>query len=172
MRRLYSFIVILAIGIAAGTAGSFWYSPASRNDVCDRRRRALCAGESRAEGPLLPQPDGRARHLSGAEEGLHGDGLHPRLCRRARERGHGQSKPRQDPANRGEDREGRGQADRPHRPRRRQGGARRGSADHRHRALRRAISRSCSSTRPVSTSKRASRSSASTARRFSWRNRT
>ena len=26
MRRLYSFIVILAIGIAAGTAGSFWYS--------------------------------------------------------------------------------------------------------------------------------------------------
>ena len=26
MRRLYSFIVLLAIGIAAGTAGSFWYS--------------------------------------------------------------------------------------------------------------------------------------------------
>ena len=26
MRRLYSFIVILAIGIAAGTAGSFYYS--------------------------------------------------------------------------------------------------------------------------------------------------
>ena len=25
MKRLYSFIVILAIGIAAGTAGSFWY---------------------------------------------------------------------------------------------------------------------------------------------------
>ena len=26
MRRLYSFIIILMIGIAAGTAGSFWYS--------------------------------------------------------------------------------------------------------------------------------------------------
>ena len=29
--------------------------------------------------PLLPQPDGFGRHLAGAEEGLHGDGLHPGL---------------------------------------------------------------------------------------------
>ena len=27
MRRLFSFIIILAVGVAAGTAASFWYSP-------------------------------------------------------------------------------------------------------------------------------------------------
>ena len=33
----------------------------------------------RTPDQVLPQPDGAAGHLAGAEEGLHGDGLHPRL---------------------------------------------------------------------------------------------
>ena len=33
----------------------------------------------RAEDSVLPQSDGPARHLAGAEEGLDGDGLHRRL---------------------------------------------------------------------------------------------
>ena len=36
-----------------------------------------CGG--RAQDQILPQSDGAARHLADAEEGLHGDGLHPRL---------------------------------------------------------------------------------------------
>ena len=87
MRRLYSFIIILTIGIAAGTAGSFWYSRPSETMAATAVVETFRAGERRAEDRLLPQPDGCARHLSRAEEGLHGDGLHPRLCRRTSERG-------------------------------------------------------------------------------------
>ena len=134
-----------------------------------RRGRAVAAGQGRAEDSLLPQSDGAARHLAGAEEGLHGDGLHPRLCGRA-------GRPNtvkvsldkiQRIGVRTEKVEAR--VHRPHRARR----SARSSTTSRCLTIvtcaRTATSRSCSSTRPASTSTRASRCSASTARKFSWR---
>ena len=62
--------------------------------LCGRVRRTKMSGfdppkpavaaagvdaQSRAEDHPLPQPHGASRHLAGAEEGLHGDGLHPGL---------------------------------------------------------------------------------------------
>ena len=49
-------------------------------------RRAAGAGW-RAENSLLPQSHGPTRHLAGAEEGFHGHGLYPGLCRRGQRRG-------------------------------------------------------------------------------------
>ena len=52
-----------------------------------------------AEDSLLPQSDGPRGHLAGAEEGLDGDGLHPRLRGRgAGRRKHRPRQPRQNPA--------------------------------------------------------------------------
>ncbi len=61
--------------------------------------------------PVLPQPHGPARHLAGAEEGLDGDGLHPRLRGRGRGRKRRDRLARQGPADRRADR-GRGPAGR------------------------------------------------------------
>ena len=60
--------------------------------------------ERQAQGPLLPQPHGAARHLSGAQEGLDGDGLHRRLRGRGGERLDHQDQPRQGAALRRADR--------------------------------------------------------------------
>ncbi len=57
------------------------------------------------QGPLLSQPDGPARHLAGAEEGLDGDGLHPRLRRGGRGRERRDRLARQGPAHRRADRD-------------------------------------------------------------------
>ena len=42
---------------------------------------AAKAARRRTSPSLLPQPDGSARHLAGAEKGFHGHGLPARLCR-------------------------------------------------------------------------------------------
>lgn len=63
---------------------------------------------------LLPQPDGPARHIAGAEEGLDGNGLHS--CLRGRTGGHRRNRPRQcrkDAARRRQDRGGRASRSRP-----------------------------------------------------------
>ena len=48
--------------------------------------------QGRAEDPVLPQSDGAARHLAGAEEGSDGHGLHRRLRRRGTRSGSSQIK--------------------------------------------------------------------------------
>ena len=69
-----------------------------------RRSSGLRAGEVEAtrgflaQDQILPQPDGPSRHLAGAEEGLHGDGLHRGLRRRRYRRRLGQTVARQNPA--------------------------------------------------------------------------
>ena len=69
-------------------------------------RAQIGAVYPRAEGPLLPQSDGTAGYLAGAQEGSHGDGLHPRVRTMSKARpGTVKVKPRQDPAHRREDRE-------------------------------------------------------------------
>ncbi len=75
------------------------------------------ARAGRAENHPLPQPHGPSRCLAGAEEGLHGDGLHPRLRRRRGRRRHGQGLARQDPAHRRQDRACRQTANRSRHPR-------------------------------------------------------
>ena len=56
---------------AARPCGSPWRTP----------RRPPRFGRGRAQDPLLPQPNGPAGYLAGAEEGPDGDGLHSRLRR-------------------------------------------------------------------------------------------
>ena len=72
---------------------------------------------------------------------------------------HGQGQPRQDPAHRREDREGRSPRHRPGGARRRQGGARRVAPRPSSRVRSDGYIEDCSSTRPASTSRRASRCS-------------
>ena len=42
-------------------------------------KKASRVSRSAAQDSLLPQSDGAPRHVAGAEKGLDGDGLHPRL---------------------------------------------------------------------------------------------
>ena len=65
-------------------------SPAGAHDHGARRARRRFG---RAQDPLLPQPDGPARYLAGAEEGSDGDGLHSRLRGRRSGRRHRQGQP-------------------------------------------------------------------------------
>ena len=76
------------------------------------RRRTL----RRQEDQVLPQPDGFAGHLADAEEGLDGDGLHPRLRGRGQRRRFGQGIAGQDPAHRRGNRGGRPPSHHPHHP--------------------------------------------------------
>ena len=65
----------------------------------------------RAKDQILSQPDGPSGHVADAEEGLDGDGLHPRLRRRGHRRRVRQAVARQDSANGREIRTGRAAAD-------------------------------------------------------------
>ena len=80
MRRLYSLIILVA-GIAAGAAGSYWYAHRSETVATPAAAEQSQPACSRAEDSLLPESHGASRHLAGAEEGLHGHGLHSGLCR-------------------------------------------------------------------------------------------
>ena len=107
--------------------------------------------ERQAQGPLLPQPDGAARHLSGAQEGLDGDGLHRRLRRRGGERLDHQDQPGQGAALRRAHRGGRDAAHRAPGARPGRVQARRAHALVGHASAPTPSSRSSTSTRPAST---------------------
>ena len=83
--------------------------PAGADVSFDEALRSAVADGSgiRAQDQILPQSDGPAGHVADAEEGLHGDGLHPRLRRRGHRRRVRQAVARQDSANRREIRAGR-----------------------------------------------------------------
>ena len=61
-------------------------------------KRAAKAEGRQPQDPLLPQSDGPRRYVAGPEEGLDGDGLHPRLRRRGRDQARRQRQPRQSAA--------------------------------------------------------------------------
>ena len=132
-------------------------------------------GRGRAQGPLLPQPDGPDGHLAGAGEGRDGHGLRAGLRRRGDRAGAGRCR-----AWRRSTSEPRGSGWRACRPRRPSASGSRGRSapSAPSRPTRRASatstprspagSRSSTSTSPASSSGRASRSSPST-RRSCWR---
>ena len=91
--------------------------------------RGCEARRGRPAHPLLPQPDGAAGHLGDAQEGLDGDGLHPRLRRRGQRRQRRHRLARQGPAHRRTDRGGRTPGGRPARARPRYRRPRRAAGD-------------------------------------------
>ena len=71
------------------TTGEPYVAVHASEDVSfdDKRDAKSRRQQARTEDQILPQPDGPARHLAGAEEGLDGDGLHPRLRGRGQDDG-------------------------------------------------------------------------------------
>jgi hypothetical protein len=90
-RLMKTHYVTVAVAVMLAVGAGYWAGqrkgmrgageamvPATREF---HRRRARCRGRwpEAAQAALLPQSDGPARHLAGAEEGFHGHGLHRRL---------------------------------------------------------------------------------------------
>ena len=66
------------VGAAATGCGTRRSRPHRATAAADAASRAATTRQGRAQAALLPQPDGPARHLAGAEEGPDGHGLHRR----------------------------------------------------------------------------------------------
>ena len=121
MRRLYSFIIILTIGIAAGTAGSFWYSRPSETMAATAVVEPSAPAKEERKILYYRNPMGAPDTSPVPKKDSMGMAYIPVYADEHQSASDCQSEPRQDPAHRGEDREGRGEADCSHRPRRRQG---------------------------------------------------
>ena len=90
MKRLGS-LISLALSASLVVTFTYWYGGLQARAPASQTATVATASMEQTTGPksgrkilYYRNPNGGARHIPGAEEGPHGDGLYPRLCRRAR----------------------------------------------------------------------------------------